>query len=288
MFNFLVTGADISSPRGMVALGADRVFNYTSADVEEKYAPGGVLDRAALMSIPLVITNESSSDPDFRAFARVGTITKITRGHSEYHIEYALDSDIPPIANDVLESLAPQLNFVLRRKQFWGDFHTNHWAVKDADLFRVLYTEGLGYRQPTVFTLPRGSVDPNLVSVMMPFDGGFNGVFAALENAVSAAGLRCLRADKIWEHHLLIEDVVKLIASARVVICDLTGKNANVFYEAGIAHALGQDVILIAQHESDIPFDLRHIRYVKYLNNEEGLRVLAESVGKRLQSLVSK
>lgn len=47
MFNFLVTGADISSPRGMVALGADRVFNYTSADVEEKYAPGGVLDLLA-------------------------------------------------------------------------------------------------------------------------------------------------------------------------------------------------------------------------------------------------
>lgn len=235
MFNFLVTGADITSPRGIVTLGTDRVFNCTNADIEEKYAPGGVLDQAALMSMPLVITNESSSDPAFRAFARVGTITKIRRDNSEYHIEYALDSDIPPIANDVLESLGPQLNFVPAGRRSWGDFHTNHWAVKDADLFRVLYTEGLGHRQPTVFTLPQGSVDPNLVSVMMPFDGGFNGVFAALETAVSAAGMRCLRADKIWEHHVLIEDVVKLIASARVVICDLTGKNANVFYEAGIA-----------------------------------------------------
>ncbi|KQV35372.1 hypothetical protein [Massilia sp. Root335] len=288
MFNFLVISAEITSPRGIVTLGTDRVFNCTNADIEEKYAPGGVLDQAALMSMPLVITNESSSDPAVRTFARVGTITKIRRDNSEYHIEYTLDSDISPIANDVLESLGPQLNFISAGRRSWGDFHTNHWAVKDADLFRVLYTEGLGHRQPTVFTLPQGSVDPNLVSVMMPFDGGFNRVFAALETAVSAAGMRCLRADKIWEHHVLIEDVVKLIASARVVICDLTGKNANVFYEAGIAHALGQDVILIAQHETDIPFDLRHIRYVKYLNNEEGLKVLAESVGKRLQSLVRK
>jgi hypothetical protein len=288
MFNFLVTGADITLPRGTVSLGKDRVFNCTNADIEEKYAPGGVLDQAALKSMPLVITNESSSDPAFRAFARVGTITKIRLDNSEYHIEYILDSDIPPIANDVLESLGPQLNFVPAGRQSWGDFHTNHWAVKDADLFRVLYTEGLGHRQTTVFTLPQGSVDANLVSVMMPFDGGFNGVFAALESSVSAAGMRCLRADKIWEHHVLIEDVVQLIASARVVICDLTGKNANVFYEAGIAHALGQDVILIAQHETDVPFDLRHIRYVKYLNNEEGLRRLAEIVGKRLRDLVSK
>lgn len=288
MFNFLVIGADITSPRGIVSLGMDRVFNCTNPDLEQKYAPGGVLDQAALMAMPLVITNESSRDPAFRAFARVGMINRIRRDNSEYHIEYALDSDILPIANDVLEALGPRLNLIPAGRRSWGDFHTNHWAVKDADLFRVLYTEGLGHRQPTVFTLPQGSVNPNLVSVMMPFDGGFNGVFAALETAVSAAGMQCLRADKIWEHHVLIEDVVKLIASARVVICDLTGKNANVFYEAGIAHALGQDVILIAQHETDIPFDLRHIRYVKYLNNEEGLKVLAENVRKRLQGLVSK
>lgn len=50
--------------------------------------------------MPLVITNESSSDPAFRAFARIGTITKIRHDNSEYHIEYALDSNIPPIAND--------------------------------------------------------------------------------------------------------------------------------------------------------------------------------------------
>lgn len=288
MFNFLVIGSDITSPRGMVTLGTDRVFGCTNVDIKKKYGPEGVLDEAALMALPLVITHESSSDPASRAFARVGAITKIRRDDSNYHIEYVLDSNIPPIANDVLESLGPQLNFVPAGRRSWGDFHTNHWAVKDADLFRVLYTEGLGHRQPTVFTLPQEPVDPNLVSVMMPFDGGFNGVFTVLQSVVSAAGMRCLRADNIWEHHVLIQDVVKLIASARIVICDLTGKNANVFYEAGIAHALGQDVILIAQHETDIPFDLRHIRYVKYLNNEEGLRVLAESVGKRLQSLISK
>lgn len=287
MFNFLVIAADITSPRGMVTLGRSRVFGYTNSDLVERLAPQGVLDQAALMAMPLVITNESSSDPDFRAFARVGTITKIRCDDSDYHIEYILDPAIPPIANDVLESLGPQLNFVPSGRRSWGDFHTNHWAVKDADLFRVLYTEGLGHRQPTVFTLPQEPVDPNLVSVMMPFDSGFNEVFAALQSTVSAVGMRCLRADNIWEHHVLIQDVVKLIANARVVICDLTGKNPNVFYETGIAHALGQDVILIAQHETDIPFDLRHIRYVRYLNNEEGLRALAESVGKRLQSLVS-
>ena len=55
-----------------------------------------------------------------------------------------------------------------------------------------------------------------------------------------------------------------MICKSSVVVCDLTGKNANVFYEAGIAHSLGKDVILITQSADDVPFDLRHLRYIPY------------------------
>lgn len=285
MFNFLVTGLDITLPRGSLTLPHGRVFQYTDNDLEARYAPGGVLDEAALMTLPSIFTNESSSDPAFPVMARVGKITKIRSGPKDYHIEYALDADIPPIPNAVLESLAAKLHFVISAR-FFDDFRTNHWAVKDVDLFRVLFTEGIGRIKPTIFKLSDGAIDAKLVTVMMPFDAGFNGVFSALQSAVSATNMRCLRADDIWDDDVIIQDVVKLIGTARVVICDLTGKNANVFYEAGIAHTLGQDVILIAQHESDIPFDLRHIRHIKYLPNEQGLSELAEKVSKRLEALV--
>jgi hypothetical protein len=98
--------------------------------------------------------------------------------------------------------------------------------------------------------------------------------------------LTCLRADDIWEHDVIIQDIVSLIHRSRIVICDCTSRNPNVFYEAGIAHTLGKDVILIAQNESDIPFDLRHIRYVTYLNNNEGRENLAEKVSQRIQTLL--
>lgn len=287
MFNFLVTGLDITSPRGSLTLPHSRVFQYTDDDLEIRYAPGGVLDEVALMALPSIITNESSSDPSFPVIARVGKVTKIRRGSTEYQIEYALDPDIPPIANAVLESLAGPLHFVISKK-FFDDFHTNHWAVKDVDLFRVLFTEGIGRIKPAIFRLPEEPVDAKLVTVMMPFSAEFNGVLAALQGAVAAAGMRCLRADNIWDDDAIIQDVVKLIGIARVVICDLTGKNANVFYEAGIAHTMGKDVILIAQHESDIPFDLRHVRHIRYLSNEQGLKEMAEKVSKRLKALASK
>jgi hypothetical protein len=79
--------------------------------------------------------------------------------------------------------------------------------------------------------------------------------------------------------------VVSLIDRSRVVIADCTGRNPNVFYEIGIAHTLGREVILITQNNADIPFDLRHLRYVQYLNNGEGLAALATRVGSRLADL---
>lgn len=78
-----------------------------------------------------------------------------------------------------------------------------------------------------------------------------------------------------------------MICKSSVVICDLTGKNANVFYEAGIAHSLGKDVILITQSADDVPFDLRHLRYIQYLNNGEGLQQLTAKVTDRLETLAA-
>ncbi len=120
---------------------------------------------------------------------------------------------------------------------------------------------------------------------MMPFHPSFDAVYGALKSAAEAVGLRCRRADDIWESPAVIQDVVSLIDRSNVVICDCTDRNPNVFYEAGIAHTLGREVILITQADADIPFDLRHLRYVKYLNNGEGLAALQERLKPRLADL---
>jgi hypothetical protein len=123
------------------------------------------------------------------------------------------------------------------------------------------------------------------VSAMMPFDPSFNAVYAALQRTAESAGLRCRRADDIWENPAVIQDVVSLIDRSHVIICDCTGRNPNVFYEIGIAHTLGREVILITQAAADIPFDLRHLRFVLYLNNGEGLNVLSACLERRLSDL---
>lgn len=71
-----------------------------------------------------------------------------------------------------------------------------------------------------------------------------------------------------------------------MVVCDCTGRNPNVFYEVGIAHTLGREVILITQSHDDIPFDLRHLRYIAYLNNGEGLASLSKSLEARMETIL--
>jgi len=72
------------------------------------------------------------------------------------------------------------------------------------------------------------------------------------------------------------------------VVCDFSGRNANVFYEAGIAHTLGKHVVPITQNPEDIPFDLRHHRYARYLNNNEGCKALETDLKNRFQTLAGK
>ena len=121
---------------------------------------------------------------------------------------------------------------------------------------------------------------------MMPFSPQFDSVHQTLIETSEHFNLRCRRADDIWENPAVIQDVVSLIDKSRIVICDCTGRNANVFYETGIAHTLGREVILITQSEADIPFDLRHLRYVHYLNNGEGLQELRSKLEQRISALL--
>lgn len=139
---------------------------------------------------------------------------------------------------------------------------------------------------PSVFEVPTEPLDPRLVAVMMPFTPEFTPVYAAIRQACDETNwFSPKRADDIWDHSTVIQDVFSLIFRSRVVICDYSGRNPNVFYEAGIAHTLGKTVIPLTQSKADIPFDVSHHRYLSYLNNREGLASMKETLRDRLISI---
>ncbi len=216
--------------------------------------------------------------------ARAGAITRPRIVGREISFDCTLEPDIPPLLNSTIAVRATEFGIY---HDF--EFSRTHWAVKDVDLYRVLLRNFQPRRQrPRVFMIPEHEkIEPVLASAMMPFNAEFAAVYESLKETAGKVGLRCRRADDIWETPAIIQDVVSLIDRSRVVICDCTGRNPNVFYEIGIAHTLGREVILIAQADADIPFDLRHLRYVRYLNNTEGRKVLCAALEKRLTTLLA-
>lgn len=277
MFSLIVKGTAWAD--GQDRFPASRVFEYTDAQLEARFKPNGIVDFAALSQLPTVFVEETSGRGD--QVARVG---RLVGGHAVNHellLEYIYDSSIPPITNRHFQTYAAELGI----NDF--QFSRTHWSVKPSDLFRALVRNLQPRRsRPTVFQLQDPEIiEPSLVSAMMPFHPSFAPVYEALQRVAAACGLRCRRADDIWENPAVIQDVVSLIDKSRIVICDCTGRNPNVFYETGIAHTLGREVILITQNPEDIPFDLRHLRYVHYLNNGEGLAQLSARLQQRLEAI---
>lgn len=278
MFNLLVSGIGWADSRD--TFPASRVLEYTNEEVANNFRTNGVLDLQALMSLPCLFLQETQGNED--QIARVGKITHASINGREIMLEYYFDQNFPPLTNQALEGFAAELNIDA------FEFVRTHWAVKDVDLFRILIRNMQPRRpQPRVFHISDPErIEPTLVSAMMPFHPGFDNVYAELQRTAESIGLRCRRADDIWENPAVIQDVVSLIDRSRIVICDCTGRNPNVFYEIGIAHTLGRETILITQSEADIPFDLRHLRFVVYLNNREGLRGLSQNLLTRLNQFV--
>jgi len=138
---------------------------------------------------------------------------------------------------------------------------------------------------PNVFSVPDVSLEEDLTAVMMPLRAEFAPVYRAIARACKTTGLRCLRADDIWEESAIVQDIFNLVFRAQVVIVDFTSKNPNVMYETGIAHTLGKHVIPISQSLDDVPFDLTHHRVLKYLANAEGLKQLETKLAVRLRQV---
>tara|TARA_R110002110_G_scaffold414951_1_gene646857 strand:+ start:155514 stop:156305 length:792 start_codon:yes stop_codon:yes gene_type:complete len=260
-------------------MSSSRVYIRQDDPIGSTFYSNGQLDFAKLKELPALLVTETGGEGP--QFAKVAHITNLIKGHSDISIQYAIDNSISPISNTELEGHAIELRL--------GRFGLSHtcWRVSELDLYKLLLqNQQKRAVSPKVFSLEAAyAQDENLVSIMMPFSAEFNPVYSTLQEATTSIGFSCVRADDIWEHHAIIQDIVNIIARAKVVICDCSGKNPNVFYEAGIAHAIGKEVILITQSEHDVPFDLRHLRYIHYLPNSEGLGELSSSLQAKLRSI---
>jgi len=91
-----------------------------------------------------------------------------------------------------------------------------------------------------------------------------------IEPSTSECGYEAIRADKIEKPGVITSQVIQHIIEDSLVIADLTGHNANVFYELAIRHALRKPFIQMIQKGEKIPFDVSGTRtiYIDHHNLE--------------------
>jgi hypothetical protein len=125
------------------------------------------------------------------------------------------------------------------------------------------------------------------VFVLMPFMSKMKPVYEDhIRKVCEKLSFSVGRADDIFTVNSVMADVWTAIKGAKAIVADCTSRNPNVFYEIGLAHVLNKKVILLTQRTEDIPFDIRHLRHIKYEFTPRGMTDLENALETTLSAIL--
>jgi hypothetical protein len=129
--------------------------------------------------------------------------------------------------------------------------------------------------------LRRSQFDSDIFMIM-PFREQYDAIYKkVIQPVVAELNLTIKRGDDFSSTQgSIINEVWAALNACRLVIVETTEMNANVYYELGIAHTLGKAAVLLTQTRDvqELPFDLRHLRFVVYENTIEGSSKLEQNL----------
>jgi len=148
------------------------------------------------------------------------------------------------------------------------------------------------------------------IFVAMPFKPELDFVFNAIRDVIKKINhdykielLEPIRIDKqiVGFSYDIVEEILKNIQNAGLLIADLTEQNANVYYEAGFAQGLiraqlGETVQILylisnpgdpEKPFTDTKFDVEHFKILPYKDQGNGVDQLKEDLEKELKAYYS-
>lgn len=118
---------------------------------------------------------------------------------------------------------------------------------------------------------PNAPIDPKLVFVLTPLNAEEQSSYETVRNVCQDVGLQVRRGDEVKIVGPILPHIIREILTSFLVIANVNGRNPNVFYELGMAQAMGKTCILIARNAEIVPFDLSSQQLVIY-KDESDLR----------------
>lgn len=112
---------------------------------------------------------------------------------------------------------------------------------------------------------PRTQSRSGTAFIIAPFREPFNEYYVRIiKPALADINYEPIRSDEIFSPQAFVQTIWEEILAADLIVAEMTGANANVLYELGLAHAIGKRVVMISQRIDDVPADLRHINCIVY------------------------
>jgi hypothetical protein len=155
------------------------------------------------------------------------------------------------------------------------------------DMFEISLYEQAAQSERSIkivpsFGLPTPGNWPDIF-VVMPFQESLKPIYEQhILPVARGLDLTCKRGDDFFSDESIMDEIWSAIWYSKMCIAECTGRNANVFYEMGIAHTIGRPCILIAQSIQDVPFDVQHRRVIIYENTPPGLRKFRDTLSKAI------
>jgi hypothetical protein len=106
-----------------------------------------------------------------------------------------------------------------------------------------------------------------------------------IKPVVQKSGYHPIRADELEHFGNITRDIIELIFESDLVVADLSGKNANVFYELGVRHALLRyGTIPIIRQGENLPFDIANYRAIFYSTAFDGPEKFRDELLRRIRA----
>ena len=122
--------------------------------------------------------------------------------------------------------------------------------------------------------------------VVMQFTSPFDELFEEVILPVCAeAGIEAYRASDIYRPGVVLQSITQGLTESSVIIAEITPVNPNVFYELGYAHGLRKPVILLAERDTPLPFDVSGYRVIFYENAIGGKTSLETDLRRHLENI---
>lgn len=130
------------------------------------------------------------------------------------------------------------------------------------------------------------SSHPPSAFVVMQFTSPFNELYEeVIQPVCEEQGITAYRASDIYRPGVILQDIIQGLAESNVIIAEITPANPNVFYELGYSHALRKPVILLAERDTPLPFDVCGYRVIFYENAIRGKSSLETDLRQHLANI---